>query len=279
MAFKLSDLEREIDRLPPLSEAVNEAIAIFNSDYVDYDLIESKISKDPSLTVSILKVANSPFYGFSGKISNIKHACMLLGMHITRNIVLAAGVMTNFQKDKAGGGLNLNAQWQHSESTAVVSQLLAKTIGIDEAEAFTAGLLHDIGKMVLDVFFTDDYKPVLNYWKSQKCDLKSAEEKILGFNHSIVGARVAAHWRLPELIVNSCEYHHNPLAQEASVLAQVTYVANVISHNSPNSKDGGVELSGIMSDVLKVLNLDDSAIEQLLVKLGEMSDFEDLLFA
>jgi len=262
--------------LPPLSESVNEAIAIFNSDYVDYDLIEEKVSKDLSLTIRILKVANSPFYGFSGKINSIKHASMLLGMHTTRNIVLSAGVMASLRKDK-DGGLDLNAQWQHSASTGAVSRILAQAVGVDEAEAFTAGLLHDIGKMVLDIFFTADYEPVLNYRESQNCDLKSAEESILGFSHATVGARVATYWKLPEVIVNSCEYHHDPLAQEASAFAQITYMANILSHNLHSSKEGCIDLTGVEGDVLKALKLSDSLIEQLLSKIGGLNRSEDLL--
>ena len=278
MALKLSDPEHDVEKLPPLSEAVNEAIAIFNSDDIDYDLIEEKVSRDPSLTVRILKVANSPFYGFSGKISSIKHASMLLGMHATRNIILSSGVIANLQKEKVGGGLDFNAQWQHSALTAVVSRLLAKAAGENEAEAFTAGLLHDIGKMVLDIFFTADYEPVLSYQKSQNCDLKSAEEKILGFNHAIVGARVAAHWKLPEVIVNSCEYHHDPLAPEASSIAQITYLANILCHHLHSGKEGCIDLTGVESDVLKALNLSDSSIEQLLAELGGMCGSGDLIF-
>jgi len=272
MTIELSDLEQDIEKLPPLSEAVNEAIAVFNSEYVDYDLIEEKVNRDPPLTVRILKVANSPFYGFAGKISNIKHASMILGIPTTRNIVLSAGVMETLNKDR-DSGLDFDALWRHSASTGVIAKALAKAAGVAEAEAFTAGLLHDIGKMVLDIFFTTEYEPVLHYRESHGGDLKSAEQEILGFNHAVVGARVAAYWKLPDTIVNACEYHHNPLAQEASPLAQLTYLANSLYHNLHTSNENSIDLiSGIEDGVVEALDLSHESIAQVISGLESADD-------
>ncbi|MCW8827022.1 MAG: HDOD domain-containing protein [Gammaproteobacteria bacterium] len=276
MAIELANLERNIEKIPPLSEAVNEAIALFSSGQVDYDLIEQKVSQDPSLTARILKVANSSFYGFSGKISSIKHASMILGMHATRNIIISAGVMENLQKSHAGG-VDFELLWHHSASTGAIARILAKSVGIGEAEAFTAGLLHDIGIMVLDIYFPEDYEKVLNYQRENGVGVAEAEEAVLGFNHSQVGAIVAAYWKLPELIINSCEYHHNPLADEASQYAQIIFLANNISHNVQDSNRESIELEDEEGEVAYALALSDGWVEPLLTELAEMNGAESLL--
>jgi len=262
MEIELEKLEQELQSLPPLPEAVQEVMALFSRDEVTFAMLEEKICKDPALTVRVLAVANSPFYGFGGRITSLKQACMILGLPTTRNIVTSLGVMDKL-KGGGGSGLDIAALWHHSAATGAVAKVLSKSAGIVEGEAFAAGLLHDIGKLVLDIHYGDTYREVVNASRERECSLRDAEQEMLGFDHAVVGARVAAHWKLPDTIVQAIEFHHNPKGSPEPGLAAVVCVADSVARRLQIGNCGDSHVPEIGLDIMEQLHIDSDELERL----------------
>lgn len=239
-ALTLERLEREVQQLPSLSLTVMEALAVIDRGEGDLAELEKTIGQDPGLAARILRVANSPFYGFSGHIGSIKEACIVLGLYTIRNLVLAAGIIGRFPP-KDGGHFDRLALWRHAVGVGVAAKVLARRHGFDQDLAFTAGLLHDIGKLVLDACFPAEFARVLAHRDAHECLIREAEEAVLGFDHGLVGARAAKHWRLPPGIVEAIEAHHRPGHGPASALVDIVHVADILCRGLEIG-DGGDDL-------------------------------------
>lgn len=235
----LDELEKRIQQLPVLSDSVKDILGLFNTSDVDLILLQRKISQDQALAARILSVANSPFYGFAGQISSLKDACIVLGIHTIRNIVIATVAVEQFSPQKSNL-LDRNALWQHSVATGVAGKILATQLKQDAETAFTAGLLHDLGKLVLDACLPDHYANVLRWRDEQDCSLQQAENKILGFDHTIVGARLAERWKLPVSLVAVIQYHHSPDLVSIP-LVDILHLADLLSR-ALNIGNGGDNL-------------------------------------
>ncbi|GMQ88666.1 MAG: HDOD domain-containing protein [Gammaproteobacteria bacterium] len=220
-------LEKEIQQLPSLSVIVTEVLALIDRGDVELAVLMQKIGQDQALAMRVLRVVNSPFYGFSRHIGSLKDAGMMLGVHTLRNIVMAAGIMGHFpsREDQSFDRLSF---WQHAIGTGVAAKVLASHCGLDEDSAFTAGLLHDIGKLVMAVYFPLDFDQVLAWRDKQDCLLKEAEQKVLGFDHTLVGARVTQKWKLPVAIIEAIQHHHCPDSAADIPFASLVHIADIL---------------------------------------------------
>ncbi len=260
-------LEEKVRSVPSLPAAAREVMEILKSDNVDFALMEASLGKDPSLVLRVLSVANSPFYGFCGKVASLHQACMVLGLHTTRHIVMGASIMEIFHAER-GSHLDLAALWRHSAAVGAAAKILASEAEIDPDKTFTAGLLHDIGKMVLDVYFTDDYAMVLAYQKAAGCLLQEAEEKVLGLDHSVVGGVVARRWRLPQPIIDAIVGHHSTAKLDCALMAALVHVADYMVHRY-GADAGRVALQ---PEALLWLGLDLEDLERLSPQIEELAE-------
>jgi len=222
-----AELDKGINEIPPLPEAVIDAMALLNCEEVDFNKLHSSITQDVSLSGRVLAVSNSSFYGMPGQIGSVKEACVILGTHTLRNVILAAGMIGEFPAD-ASNNINISELWRHAYATGVTARLLAYECDIDQEKAFTAGLLHDIGKMVLDVYFSAQYHEVIQYRDKTDCLLRDAEMHILGFSHALVGSKLASCWHLPDEIVSAIRGHHLDDSQ-ISPFNDVIHIADIVS--------------------------------------------------
>jgi putative nucleotidyltransferase with HDIG domain len=220
-------LDKEIQQLPALSVIVTEVLTLIDQGDVELTVLMQKIAQDQALAARVLRVVNSPFYGFSRHIASLKDAGMMLGVHTLRNIVMAAGIMGHFPPGKDEGFDRLSF-WQHAIGTGVAAKVLASQCGLDEETAFTAGLLHDVGKLVMAVYFPADFDQVLAMRDARDSLLKDAEKAVLGFDHSLVGARVAQQWKLPEPIIKAIQHHHSPESAADVPFAALVHVADIL---------------------------------------------------
>jgi len=269
MTLELTRLEESIKKLPPLPAAVTEVMEILNREEVHFALLDERIGNDPILAARVLTVANSPFYGFGGKIDSIKQACMILGFHTTRNIVMAVGVMSKFDAEQFLR-LDLKALWQHSLGTGISAKVLSRHVGVDPEQAFVSGLLHDIGKMVLNMFYSEDYSAVLDYRDEHNCLLLEAENSILGFNHAIVGSLMAHHWKIPDEIINAIKYHHTPEDEQAMPVARLLHVADIVCRKLEIGNGGDAQIPVLHTGVMEKIGLDDKLIEQSSIEIKEL---------
>ncbi|MFM2119905.1 MAG: hypothetical protein RL722_1373, partial [Pseudomonadota bacterium] len=168
------------------------------------------IAVDPALTARALRLANSAFYGVSGRVASLSDAVHLLGRHTLSTLLTAATVTAQF----SGGAALRNHQgfWRHTLGVALVSQTLAASRGLDAEIAFTAGLLHDIGQLALAAYYPDELGAAIALARERDIELVQAELLILGQDHTHVGTLVARHWRLPDSVVEAIAWHHQPSA-------------------------------------------------------------------
>ena len=205
---ELSEFVKEFDGFPSLSDTVSQIIELYNKGDVDINVLEKALQNDPNLSIQVLRLANSPFFGISGKVKSIKDACMIMGLANVFNLVTAADVI-NSLNDSGFNLINSTGFWEHSISTGVAMTVILKKIKHDDPNAFLAGLLHDIGKLALDSYRPELYEKVILEQKKNKCSFLEAEKNICKFTHSELGGEIARQWNLNSNLVETISHHHD----------------------------------------------------------------------
>lgn len=190
------------------------------------------ISRDQALTIKILKLANSAFYGFPQKIGTINLAIVVLGFESVKDLGLSASVVELFQGDQFDPEFEIGKFWEHSLAVAAGCKILAKGTNINiSGEIFVAGLLHDIGKLVLLRFLGEELKMAVEHARTKKIEFYKSELELLGFSHADVGGWLAEQWNLPFHQSNAIYYHPYPwLSFREPNLGMLVNFANVLAH-------------------------------------------------
>ncbi len=265
----LVNLNQHINQLPSLSTVITRLLQLLQSDNLDMSEIKKQLSSDQGLTTRILRIANSPFYGLSTHISDLQHACTLLGLNTLRGIVIAAGIMDHFP-DRQTQGFNRDSFWYHAIGTGIAAKVLAKRCGLDTEQAFTAGLLHDMGKLVMATYFEQDFLRILKYREKQKCLIKDAERALLGFDHTVIGARVAEHWKLPKTLVAAIHFHHE-LPNKATPLAELVHIADILCRGLEIGNGGDDLIPILQTKTLSHLGLGWDDLQNALPEIEQLS--------
>jgi putative nucleotidyltransferase with HDIG domain len=212
---------KEISTLPHVMVRILEIITDPNSSAGD---LAKEIAKDASLTVKILKIVNSAYYGFYREIGRVADAVVVLGFNEIRRLSLAVSVLEMF------GGRQRERRfkfWTHSFACAAMCDILSKEDGLQDKGAFTAGLLHDIGKAVLDQHFTDMFSAVRACMEDRSLRAQEAESMLFGFDHADIGYWLSERWNLPVSLSEAIWRHHRPEeAREAPQLVRLVHDAD-----------------------------------------------------
>lgn len=192
--------------LPPMPNVAQQILRLISDPDTTAEVLQQTVSSDQALTTRILKVANSPFYGVPRSVRTLSTAIMILGYKMIRNLVLTT-MMKSINKKF---GLIEMMMWEHSIGASVASFLVAKEVRFpDPEEAFLAGLLHDIGKQILNNCENEKYMHVLEKTYNEGISYYFAEKEIFGFSHTEIGALVIKKWKLSEELENAIRYHHD----------------------------------------------------------------------
>ena len=214
MPYKKEELKEKIQniiQLPALPDHALEIINMIEDQNVTASALGKVVSKDQVLTAKVLKIANSPFYGFSKRISTIDFAIIVLGFDTLKEVVMSISLISSLNK-KLAKGFNSVQFWNHSISCGVISRALARNYGYRViGEVFIAGLLHDIGILIVNQYFYKEYKEIIKLIDDEKKTILQAEEAIFGVTHAEIGSWLAEKWNFPEQLVESIAYHHNPV--------------------------------------------------------------------
>jgi HD-like signal output (HDOD) protein len=260
-----------IEGMPSLPVALIGALDIINQEPFELSELIAMVSNDPILASRVLTVANSPFYGMVGEIASLREAFMVLGTHTIRSILLATAAMNSFPSQNMSN-LDLIQLWKHSVGVAVAAKILASSTDINTDSALTSGLLFNIGKMLLDACFPDAYGQVISYRDEHDCLLVEAETAILGVDHSMAGALLAKHWRLPDSVVAPIRYHYDcTKGGQHSPMVCLVYVADVISRGLEIGDSGDTLIPPLTENVLDVLNLNMANIEDTLPEISQLA--------
>jgi putative nucleotidyltransferase with HDIG domain len=178
--------------------------------------VSKLVASDPALTAKILRVINAAVYGFVVRISSVNQAIVLLGLEVVRALLLGVSIFEMMEETAVG-------LWKHSLGCAITAKLLAQKKSMaDPEEASIAGLLHDIGKVVLNVQFPTEYQMALAAARDRSMFLVDAEKELFSMTHATAGAYFAGTWRLPKFVVEAIHYHHRPALAKAAPMHTVT---------------------------------------------------------
>ena len=187
----LIKLLNKIKELPPLPESIPQILEIIRRPDSSAQDLARVFERDPTLTASILKLANSSFYGFNREISTISHAIVCLGFDTIKSIALAASTQDMLNDGLSAYKLEKGMLWQHSTTCAICARMVAQRIKYrDCEEAYIAGLLHDIGKIILSSFAEEQYDQILEKTKDNKTPFNIAEQEVLGYDHPQIGGKI-----------------------------------------------------------------------------------------
>ncbi|UTY57933.1 HDOD domain-containing protein [Massilia sp. erpn] len=223
------DVVTQLDDLPSLPAVVMELLNSIDQEDIDISVLAKKVSHDQALTAKTLRLANSSLYGLQVKVTTIHQAITYLGFQTTRNLITAAAVTGCFAEG-ACAGFDHKAFWRHSIASAACAKVLARHMRFNQDYAFTAGLLHDIGRLVLVSSFPQRYEEVLAYRAEHDCHLLEAERAVLGIDHVEAGLALAEHWNFSDTMRLAIGGHHDPEAPGAGFLAAIIHVADAIVH-------------------------------------------------
>ncbi len=233
-------VQRIVD-LPTLPIVVPQVLRLVEDQRASAGDLAKVIGSDQALASRILRLANSAFYGFRREIVTISHAVVLLGFDTVKSIVLAATVFETLNDGEVVSSFDRERFWLHVGATAAAARRIAKHLRVADPEAaFVGGLLHDVGKVVLDRFFYRRYAEAARRAVETPCLIREAEAALFSVNHAEVGRWLTERWRFPAAIVEPVAFHHRPAAASPDYrgLSSVVHLADILTRNAAIGSGG-----------------------------------------
>ncbi len=269
--LKEKRIKKYIDRMPSLSTTAMKVTEVCNNPNTSPNDLNRVISLDPVLTAKVLKLVNSAFYSLPHQITSLTRAIIMLGINTVKNLALSTAIMDAIHTKslKTNFALDINAFWLHSLSVGVISKLLAEINEvpfIQRDQYFMAGLLHDLGKILLSNYFAEDYSAVVNLVKEEQIPLPVAEKRIMKTDHTMVGKMIAKKWRLDETISSVLACHHTVWEsnKEHMDILRIVAIANTYSYilKTGSAGDDYPDTSG-MQDMIEEAGFSEESFSKL----------------
>lgn len=264
-----ADIARRIkelgDDLPRLPDAVSKLLQIMNNQDSKVGDIVAAIEPDPNLTTKILRTANSAYYGFARAIPSLQRAIPLLGLGMVRTMALSIGAMQGFRQQTQTPGFSRDQLWVHSLAVGSGMNRLGKELGLEADYLFLLGFLHDVGQLVLDKYFSDEFARCLAMVRDQGVSLHQAESEILGTDHADVGVLLLHRWKFPEVLIQPVKLHHTDLLPKGPDTVDIAMlrVADALAHEAEAGLDHAPEGGGPLAGDLEFLGIARRRLEEL----------------
>ncbi len=253
-----------VDDLPPMPDILHKARTIIADPNSSFKNLEKLIINDQAFAVKVLKIANSAYYGRVKKVSSIQEATVIIGMKNLSELITIASASSLFKKALIGYELTAQALWRHSIGVAVGAKIIAGKKYTDLAnDAFSAGLIHDVGKLILDEYVYERKEVFREFMYDSQLTFLEAEKEILGFEHAEIAAKVCKKWNFPKSITVAIRYHHQPSRLLSNKLAHIVHVADQIAESI------GMNIDGIS------LEISDNSLEAVGVEIYEIAQIMD----
>ncbi len=205
------EIAAKVGALPPLPGTALRLVTVINDPSSTVDDVVEAVRYDQAVTAEVLRLCNSAYFGLSRKITSLHDATVCLGLLKVLQLVMAVHANALLSKEQSGYGLEPGVLWRHSVGVAMASSAIAERIRLPSPGlVFTAGLLHDIGKVVLNEYVADKFAEIVALVAKNRMSFEEAEQNVLGFSHATVGSMVAENWKLPEALVRCIRYQHSP---------------------------------------------------------------------
>jgi putative nucleotidyltransferase with HDIG domain len=253
--------------LPSLPEVVMRAIELVNDPEASAIDIGRVLSEDSALTARLLKIVNSPFYGFPSRIDTVSRAITVIGTLDLLDLILATSVVKMFS-GVPNDLVSMDSFWKHSLYAGVVARLLAARSKQPNVEHFfVAGLLHDLGSLVIYRKLPELAREALLRARYNGVVLQQAEQELLGFDHAMVGAELMRMWKLPASLVEAVEFHHDPSqAPNHPLITAIVHVADVVASAIRSGTGASEAAPPLDPSAWDRIGLPPLAIEALLIE-------------
>ena len=250
MPVSKSEILAKLHQLPSMPVVVQEVLASFKNDNLDGAVLAEMISRDQGLSARVLRVANSTFYGLPRKVASMQDAVVVLGLNCVRSLVLSAGFVKAFPAFP-GSLFDCDEYWRRSFRVAGYAKAVAQGLRQDTQAAFTAGMFHDVGQLLLDACIPEQFSQVLQKQEISGLSLIEVEQSLWGFDHAMIGAEMARLWNFPPEIEHAIRYWRTPEHLPFRPVAGMVYIAVLLE--SGLSVDAlNDRLPGMLRDTMKI---------------------------
>ncbi len=249
---------KDVRCLPTIPGTIVKILSLVGDNKTSFKEISKLISSDQTLSARILRLANSPFYGFPGQVATISTAMVMLGTKTIKGLVLTSMIFEMIDKNSLG-------LWEHALGTATAANIISKHLKVAKAEeTATAALLHDIGRVILKTKLGDQYENLLSGVKNKEISLKEAEREVLEVDHAEIGGWAARAWGLPETLCEPIACHHD-VEKSGTYRTEtaVIHVADILIRTSGFGNTGNYFIPPIHPEAWNILDLSAPLIEEI----------------
>ncbi|MDJ0721882.1 MAG: HDOD domain-containing protein [Desulfobacterales bacterium] len=252
---------RQLKDLPPMPQIVFKARHLLANPDSEMRDLSALLESDQAIATKVLKLANSAYYGLCGKVSSIRHASSMLGFKALGQLISMVGTSAVLGKTLQGYDLDSAGTWRHSLMAASASRIIAlgKNPAL-ESDAFSAGLIHDVGKLVLDRHVDKRKSDFERLTEGGRNSMLVAEQRILGLDHAEIGFEVCQYWNIPETISTAIKFHHQPSKSEDDELAYIIFMANSIANMAKALEDSESMIAQMDGIEAHMYMIDDEAL-------------------
>ncbi len=276
---RVEEIMALVKHIPAFPRVAQQVMAIMDNPETTARDLADIIQYDQAITANVLKICNAAYFGLPRKVSSLGEAVVVIGQDILKDIIVTSS-SARFYKGAVGTGYQLSQGdlWKHSVAAAIMAKLIAARVkGVDSGDAFTAGLLHDIGKRILSSFVADEFKLIVEKTEAGMA-FSEAETEVIGMTHSELGGLIMEKWKFPEGITIAVRSHHDEDVLEKDDLSVVVGLANslVISMGIGVGADGLA--TRMRGEKLTGMGLEERNLDLLMAEMViEMEKAEDLL--
>lgn len=222
-------IQAEIEYLPPMPLALQKTLRMIGSPDVSAQKLYEIIRVDTALSVDVLKLSNSSYFGLSRRISSLKEAIVFIGLDELKKLVVIISSRTIFKNDYSGYESRHGEMWMHAAVTSVIASRLQKLAPEMDDDLFTTALLHDVGKVVLSQFVGERYDEIATEVKTSGEAFSDVEQRVFGTSHADVGAAILEKWSFPGEVVKAVRFHHHPDQVPGSPLTHFVALADTLA--------------------------------------------------
>jgi len=261
---EIRSIIKDTKSLPTLPGIITKLSALAENNKASVNEMARVVSSDQVLSAKVLRLVNSPFYGFSGRVSTISNALILLGVNVVKSLAMSSSIFEMMEKNFLG-------LWEHSLGCGVAANIIANRLGLPDIEEIsTAALLHDIGKVIIKIKLSDDYSELLSLIKEKDICMLDAERELLGSDHAEIGELLARSWFLPEKLIEPIAFHHDVMRSSTQFAkTSVVHVADVLVKCSGFGFSGDDYVPRIQPEAWKKLDLKEALVEEIVAELED----------
>jgi len=268
---------KSIRDLPPMPQVISKAQEVMANPTSGIKELTQVIETDQAIASRMVKLANSAYYGLSGKVATVQKATTMLGQQTLREVLMTAGYAKLLDKTLNGYGYASGDLWRHAMAVGVGSRIIADMKQVEDTdEAYLAGLIHDSGKLVLDPYIVKRRSAFDRFLEDESRTFLDAEKHLFGFDHADIASDICLKWKVPGTVTSAVRYHHCPTKSGDTALAYVIHLADQIARSGGLGYGDDDYIYQVEEGVINFLELSQSDIQKISAKVIEsMLKFQD----